>query len=142
MTRVNPRLRPTIAAVHNRRRTHRMNPFQIKASLRRRAPALPLADTPRGRRRVNLALQGGGAHGAFTWGVLDRLLEDPGLEFEGLSGSSAGAMNAVVMADGWLKGGRAGARRALQNFWTQVGALMPPALVVRGGGEAIHLSAA
>ena len=54
--------------------------------------------------RLNLALQGGGAHGAFTWGVLDALLEDTGIEFEGLSGSCAGAMNAVVLADGWMKG--------------------------------------
>jgi Predicted esterase of the alpha-beta hydrolase superfamily len=60
--------------------------------------------------RLNLALQGGGAHGAFTWGVLDALLEDQRIRFEGLSGSSAGAMNAVVFADGWMKGGRDGGR--------------------------------
>ena len=60
------------------------------------------------RSRINLALQGGGAHGAYTWGVLDALLEVEALELEGLSGSSAGAMNAVVLADGWLKGGRSG----------------------------------
>ena len=60
---------------------------------------------------LNLALQGGGAHGAFTWGVLDALLEDPRCRFEGLSGSSAGAMNAVAMANGWLKDGRDGARQ-------------------------------
>ena len=77
-------------------------------------------------RRLNLALQGGGAHGAFTWGVLDRLLDDESVQFEGLSGSSAGAMNAVVLADGWLKGGRAGAREALAGFWSEVGKLMPP----------------
>ena len=59
---------------------------------------------------LNLALQGGGAHGAFTWGVLDALIEDPRIHFEGLSGSSAGAMNAVVLADGWLRNGREGAR--------------------------------
>lgn len=93
-------------------------------------------------RRLNLALQGGGAHGAFTWGVLDRLLDDESLQFEGLSGSSAGAMNAVVLADGWLKGGRGGAREALVSFWSEVGKLMPPSMVVRGGGEAIQLSAA
>jgi NTE family protein len=93
-------------------------------------------------RRLNLALQGGGAHGAFTWGVLDRLLDDESLQFEGLSGSSAGAMNAVVLADGWLKGGRAGAREALFGFWSGVGKLMPPSMVVQGGGEAIQLSAA
>src|SRR5450432_372737 len=61
--------------------------------------------------RLNLALQGGGAHGAFTWGVLDALLEDARIRFEGLSGSSAGAMNAVVLADGWIKAGREDARQ-------------------------------
>ena len=69
---------------------------------------------------LNLALQGGGAHGAFTWGVLDALLGRPGLAFEGVSGSSAGAMNAVVMADGWMKGGPEGARQALAHFWAEV----------------------
>jgi NTE family protein len=70
---------------------------------------------------VNLGLQGGGSHGAFTWGVLDRLLEDGRLDFEGLSGASAGAMNAVVMAQGWMDGGRDGAREALERFWRSVG---------------------
>ncbi len=65
------------------------------------------------KKTVNLALQGGGAHGAFTWGVLDRLLEDERLSFEGISGTSAGAMNAVVLAAGYHKGGRQGAREAL-----------------------------
>ena len=65
--------------------------------------------------RLNLALQGGGAHGAFTWGVLDGLLEDGRIAFDGLSGTSAGAMNAVVMAQGWMDGGRAGARIALRR---------------------------
>jgi NTE family protein len=69
---------------------------------------------------VNLALQGGGSHGAFTWGVLDRLLEDGRLGFEGLSGASAGAMNAVAMAHGWAEGGREGARAALDRFWRAV----------------------
>jgi len=54
---------------------------------------------------VDLGLQGGGAHGAFTWGVLDRLLEESWLTFDGISGTSAGAMNAVVMADGLAEGG-------------------------------------
>jgi len=71
-------------------------------------------------RPVNLALQGGGAHGAFTWGVLDRLLEEPGLEIEAISGTSAGAMNAVVVADGLMKGGREEARRGLRDFWSAV----------------------
>jgi predicted acylesterase/phospholipase RssA len=103
----------------------------------------PVAAVPRSLTPLNLALQGGGAHGAFTWGVLDRLLaDDAHLQFEGLSGSSAGAINAVVMADGWLKGGRAGAREALAVFWLEVGKLMPPGLVVQGQGDSIHLSAA
>ena len=57
---------------------------------------------------VNLALQGGGSHGAFTWGVLDRLLEEEALHFEGITGTSAGAVNAVVLADGLAAGGREG----------------------------------
>ena len=69
---------------------------------------------------VDLALQGGGAHGAFTWGVLDRLLEEPWLQIEGVSGTSAGAMNAAVLVDGHAKGGAAGARAALENFWRSV----------------------
>jgi NTE family protein len=72
------------------------------------------------KKTVNLALQGGGAHGAFTWGVLDRLLEDERLSFEGISGTSAGAMNAVVLASGYHKGGRQGARDALAKFWRSV----------------------
>ncbi|MBV8267788.1 MAG: patatin-like phospholipase family protein [Planctomycetaceae bacterium] len=69
---------------------------------------------------VDLALQGGGAHGAFTWGVLDRLLEEPGLRIEGISGTSAGAMNAAVLADGHAAGGPQGARTALEDFWRRV----------------------
>lgn len=69
---------------------------------------------------VDLALQGGGAHGAFTWGVLDRLLEESWLEVEGISGTSAGAMNAAVMASGMALGGRPGAREALEAFWRRV----------------------
>ncbi len=69
---------------------------------------------------VNLALQGGGAHGAFTWGVLDRLLEDERLGIEAISGTSAGAMNAVVLASGYQNGGREGAREALAKFWRAV----------------------
>ena len=69
---------------------------------------------------VDLALQGGGAHGAFTWGVLDRLLEEPWLEIDGISGTSAGAMNAAVLIHGYQMGGRAGARTALETFWRRV----------------------
>lgn len=66
---------------------------------------------------VNLALQGGGAHGAFTWGVLDRFLEDGRLQIAGVSGTSAGAMNAVSLADGFTRNGPEGARAALDHFW-------------------------
>ena len=76
-------------------------------------------------RSVNLALQGGGAHGAFTWGVLDYLLEDGRLAFDGVSGTSAGAMNAVVLAQGLMTGGRDGARTALAAFWEAVADSVP-----------------
>jgi NTE family protein len=77
---------------------------------------------------VDLALQGGGAHGAFTWGVLDRLLEEPWLRIDGMSGTSAGAMNAAVLADGHAAGGAAGALAALEDFWRKVSgaALLSP----------------
>lgn len=71
---------------------------------------------------LSLALQGGGAHGAFTWGVLDRLLEEPLLQFDGVSATSSGAMNAVALAQGWLDGGRDGARAALARLWESVAA--------------------
>jgi NTE family protein len=69
---------------------------------------------------VDFALQGGGAHGAFTWGVLDRLLEEPWLRIDGVSGTSAGAMNAAVLVDGYAEGGAEGARRALEKYWRYV----------------------
>jgi NTE family protein len=72
------------------------------------------------RKRINLALQGGGAHGAFTWGVLDRLLDDRRIEIDGLSGSSAGAVNAVMLADGLNHGGAQEARARLTDFWRTV----------------------
>jgi NTE family protein len=71
-------------------------------------------------KKVNLALQGGGAHGAFGWGVLDRLIEDGRLEIEGVSATSAGSMNAVVYAYGRMRGGADGAREALANFWRNI----------------------
>jgi len=88
---------------------------------RRRAPArvAPKAG-------VALALQGGGSHGAFTWGVLDRLLEDDTLSIGGISGTSAGALNAAVLACGWVDGGRAGARAALRAFWMDVASQHSP----------------
>jgi len=69
---------------------------------------------------INLALQGGGAHGAFTWGVLDRLLEEERLEIEGISGTSAGAMNAAMLKTGLLDSGRDGARARLDRFWGSI----------------------
>ncbi len=66
---------------------------------------------------INLALQGGGAHGAFAWGVIDRLLDETDIGFEGLSGTSAGAVNAVVLAHGLMSGGRKGGQAALEDFW-------------------------
>ncbi len=87
------------------------------AEPRRRARAAVPAGTTK---RINLALQGGGSHGAFTWGVLDRLLEDDRIEFDSFSGTSAGAMNAVVFAAGWAENGRAGARARLERFWNRI----------------------
>jgi NTE family protein len=69
---------------------------------------------------VDLALQGGGSHGAFTWGVLDRLSEEPWLRIAAISGTSAGAMNAALVADGWRRGGAEGARAALDAYWRRV----------------------
>jgi NTE family protein len=83
---------------------------------------------PGAEKTVSLALQGGGAHGAFTWGVLDALLEDGRLAVEAIAGASAGAMNAVVMVEGWLEGGIDGARGALETFWRRAsidGSLSP-----------------
>lgn len=71
-------------------------------------------------KRVNLALQGGGAHGAFTWGVLDRILEDGRLDIAAISGTSAGAMNAVALADGFTAGGPDRAREKLEHFWRSI----------------------
>jgi NTE family protein len=69
---------------------------------------------------INLALQGGGAHGAFTWGVLDRLLDESWISFRAISGTSAGAMNAVMFSEGWRRAGRLGAKEHLAAFWTAV----------------------
>jgi NTE family protein len=85
---------------------------------RRRSDLAPL--------RIDLALQGGGSHGAFTWGVLDRLLDDDAIAFDGVSGTSAGALNAAVLATGLAEGGRAGAQAALRAFWMDVAAQHSP----------------
>ena len=78
------------------------------------------------RKRINLALQGGGAHGAFTWGVLDRLLEEDEIEIEGITATSAGAMNAAALKHGWIDGGNPGARAALDDFWLSLAGLDGP----------------
>jgi NTE family protein len=75
-------------------------------------------------RKIALALQGGGSHGAFTWGVLDRMLEDETIEIIGVTGTSAGAMNAVVLADGMVRGGRQQARKELRQFWEAIGKMV------------------
>ena len=85
------------------------------------APAAPAVQEAT-QRRVNLALQGGGTHGAFTWGALERLLEDERIAFDGVSGTSAGAINGAVLALGLIEGGREGAKRALDRFWRALGA--------------------
>ncbi len=77
--------------------------------------------------RINLALQGGGAHGAFTWGVLDRLLQEPDLEIVGVSGTSAGAMNAAALKCGWVENGAEGARQKLRDYWDAVSQFTPHA---------------
>ncbi len=80
----------------------------------------PRRNSPQPTKPISLALQGGGAHGAFTWGVLDQLLEDGRLRIEAISGTSAGAMSAVVMIDGWIADGRDGARNGLEAYWRAV----------------------
>src|SRR5580693_5995460 len=79
-----------------------------------RAPQQKASAPPK---RINLALQGGGAHGAFTWGVLEQILSDERLVIEGVSGASAGAVNAVMLADGLARGGREEAQKRLADFW-------------------------
>jgi NTE family protein len=72
---------------------------------------------------INLALQGGGAHGAFTWGALDRLLDESSISIEGISATSAGAMNAIALKHGWVENGREGAKEWLERFWLRVAGL-------------------
>ena len=76
-------------------------------------------------KKINVALQGGGSHGAYSWGVLDRLLADERIEIEAVSGTSAGAMNAVVMAEGLVEGGRDKARAQLSDFWRRIAYRVP-----------------
>src|SRR5277367_4469092 len=82
-----------------------------------------------GQKVVNLALQGGGSHGAFTWGVLDRLLEDERLAIDGITATSAGGINAVVLADGLAAGGREGARNLLRVFWQKMSAMASSSVI-------------
>lgn len=86
----------------------------------RKVPQVKGLAGPKAEKSVNLALQGGGAHGAFTWGVLDAILADGRIAIEAITGASAGAMNAVVLTEGWLDGGIDGARTALENFWRRI----------------------
>jgi NTE family protein len=120
-------------------------------------PSIQKLRTPRAARRrpvqsttktINLALQGGGAHGAFTWGVLDRLLEDGRIDVEAITATSAGAMNAVVAGYGFATGGREGARENLERFWRRIsdaacsGPLQPSALDRLLGNHAVTHSPA
>jgi NTE family protein len=91
-------------------------------------------------KRINLALQGGGAHGAFTWGVLSRILAEEDIEIAAISGTSAGALNAVALKSGWATGGRQGAIENLDWLWGQVGAVTDPYLAawVSSFGASAH----
>src|SRR4051794_40807941 len=107
---------------------------QANLPSRSEAPSRRSASKPaRGKtRHLSLALQGGGSLGAFTWGVLDRLLEEEYLTFDAISGASAGAGNATVVAAGLLAGGKPEARRRLDHFWEQLSRMAPP----KGGATA------
>ncbi len=95
-----------------------------KRSTRKSKPEpRPRRAPPATQKAINLALQGGGSHGAFTWGVLDRLLEDGRIAFDGICGTSAGALNAVLLAHGLKHGGRDSARQGLHDFWRKVSRL-------------------
>lgn len=98
-----------------------MTPRPRKPRAAKTAPAARKKPAPgKSSKDISLALQGGGAHGAFTWGVLDRLCEETDLSFEGISGTSAGSMNAVVFAYGLATGGREGAKEAMNTFWSKI----------------------
>jgi predicted acylesterase/phospholipase RssA len=101
-------------------RAPRRGPARETAATQARADRRTAPRKTDRRKPINLALQGGGSHGAFTWGVLDRLLEDDGLRIVEISGASAGAMNAVVLAQGMADGGEAAARASLARFWRSV----------------------
>jgi NTE family protein len=84
---------------------------------------------PPERKVINLALQGGGSHSAFTWGVLDRLLEDERLTFDGITATGAGSINAVVLADGLASGGREAAREHLETFWRRMSEIVSTSII-------------
>ena len=109
-----PRKSPSLAHTARTRRNPQATPHPEAANRTRKSARKPPYKT------INLALQGGGAHGAFAWGVLDYLLEDGRLRFDGISGTSAGSMNAVVLAYGLHIGDAASARAALHDFWKAV----------------------
>lgn len=110
---------------------------------RRAAGALARSGLGGARERVlGLALQGGGAHGAYTWGVLDALLAHGGLQFDAVSGTSAGAVNAVALADGLARGGLDGARESLDRLWTAIGSQVPFEWLTHGEGDALGLAPA
>ncbi|MED5619714.1 patatin-like phospholipase family protein [Ideonella sp. BN130291] len=89
---------------------------------------------------LSLALQGGGAHGAFTWGVLDALLAQGTHPIHAISGTSAGAVNAVALAQGWMDNGAEGARQALDRLWTAIGSHLPFEWLTVGSGESLALA--
>jgi NTE family protein len=131
------------ASSRTQTRTAPSNPPVVKAPARKAAPARRKAAAPRARPTVDLALQGGGSHGAFTWGVLDRLLDDDGLDFMGISGTSAGALNGAVMLTGYVQGHAEGgetqarrqAQQALRDFWQDVsrhGPIFSPLTIQNG----------
>src|SRR5436190_6293718 len=103
-----------------RRDDHRLGLFhrwRLGRGVSKRPKAASDKAAPANAKKINLGLQGGGAHGAFTWGVLDHLLADPRIDIEGISGTSAGAVNAVMLADGLARGGPEAARQRLADFW-------------------------
>ena len=116
--RQRPLLGPTSRSTAAGRPSERSSPRCCRA-----AQTNPQSSRPKGSppiKHINLALQGGGAHGSFTWGVLEQLLSDERIYFEGISGTSAGAVNAVMLADGLARGGRAEAQKRLGDFWRAV----------------------
>jgi NTE family protein len=99
-----------------------------RLALRRAAARARKGSNGNNKKKINLALQGGGAHGAFTWGVIDQILDDGRLTVEGISGASAGAVNAVMLADGLARGGPEEAKKRLADFWraASLGGDLPP----------------